>query len=208
MTRDENQLLARDLDKSVKNLFTLLENLLEWSRSQTGNIDFTGEVFNLKEILDSNKTLLEAQAKTKKIAIAIDAPAECFVKLHKQSINTVVRNLISNAIKFTNDGGAIRVGLNTTPQAISVSVTDNGVGMSDEVMNKLFRLDKKHSSKGTANEKGTGLGLILCREFIEKNGGKLRVQSQPGKGSVFTFTFPHTVLVKRTVPIPEPASFL
>lgn len=208
MSKEEIQLLARDLDKSVKNLFTLLENLLEWSRSQTGNIDFTGEVFNLKEILDLNKSLLESQAKNKKITIAIDGPAACLVKLHKQSINTVVRNLISNAIKFTNEGGNIRLGLKTTAEALSVSVADNGVGMNEEVLNMLFRLDKKHSTKGTANEKGTGLGLILCREFIEKNGGKLRVQSNPGTGSVFTFTFPHTVLVKQSVNIPEPASFL
>lgn len=207
LSKEEIQLLARDLDKSVKNLFTLLENLLEWSRSQTGNIDFTGENFNLREILDLNKALLESQANNKKITIAIDGPSECFVNLHKQSINTVVRNLISNAIKFTNEGGAIRLGLQITDQNLTVTVADNGVGMSEEVMNKLFRLDKKHSSKGTANEKGTGLGLILCREFIEKNGGNLRVQSTAGKGSVFSFTFPATVLAKPPVRLSAPVSF-
>jgi signal transduction histidine kinase len=208
MSKEEIQLLARDLDKSVRNLFTLLENLLEWSRSQTGNIDFTGEVFNLREILDVNKTLLESQAKNKKITIAIDSPEQCLVKLHKHSITTVVRNLISNAIKFTNEGGAIRLSVKTSSQGVSVSVADNGVGMSEEVINKLFRLDRKHSTKGTANEKGTGLGLILCREFIERNGGNLRVQSEPGRGSVFTFTLPDSSLVKPSVNVRQPASFL
>ena len=207
MSKDEIQMLARDLDRSVKNLFALLENLLEWSRSQTGNIDFTREVFNLTEILESNKNLLEFQAKSKRITIAVDHQGQCLVKLHKQSINTVVRNLISNAIKFTDDGGTISVSIKKANHLLSVSVTDSGVGMSEEVMNKLFRLDKKHSSKGTANEKGTGLGLILCREFIEKNGGKIRVQSEVGKGSVFTFSFPQSIALDPALKIPEPASF-
>ncbi|MEX2234356.1 MAG: tetratricopeptide repeat-containing sensor histidine kinase [Cyclobacteriaceae bacterium] len=207
MSKDEIQMLARDLDKSVKNLFALLENLLEWSRSQTGNIDFTGEVFNLTEILETNKNLLESQAKSKQITIAVDHQGECLVKLHKQSINTVVRNLISNAIKFTNEGGTIRVSIKKANHLLSVSVADNGIGMSEEIMRKLFRLDKKHSSKGTANEKGTGLGLILCREFIEKNGGKIRVHSEVGKGSVFTFSFPQSVSLNSAARIHQPASF-
>jgi len=189
LTREEIQMLAADLDKSLKNLFALLENLLEWSRSQTGNIDFTGEVFDMREILEMNKNLLESQAKNKRISIVIDPMEECMVKLHKHSISTVVRNLISNAIKFSREGGTIRLGIKKTKDLLSVSVADNGVGMSQEVVNKLFRLDQKHSTQGTAHEKGTGLGLILCKEFIEKNGGKIRVQSESGKGSVFTFVF-------------------
>jgi signal transduction histidine kinase len=206
MSKEEIQLLAKDLDKSVKNLYTLLENLLEWSRSQTGNIDFTGEVFDLTELLESNKSLLEAQARYKKISITLNAPSACHVKLHKPSINTVLRNLLSNAIKFTPEGGGIDVSLQTSDKRISVAVSDNGVGMSPEVVAKLFRIDTKHSTKGTANERGTGLGLILCREFIEKNGGVLSVRSEPGKGSVFIFSFPPSSL-RAPIEVAEPASF-
>jgi signal transduction histidine kinase/Tfp pilus assembly protein PilF len=194
LTKEEIQMLALDLDKSLKNLFALLENLLEWSRSQTGTIDFTAEVFDLTEILRNNKNLLESQAKNKQINITIDSEEECPVKLHKQSINTVVRNLISNAIKFTNGGGTIRLSVKKANRHLTLSIADNGVGMSQEVVSKLFRIDHKHSTQGTAHEKGTGLGLILCREFIEKNGGTIRVQSDPGEGSVFTCTFPESVL--------------
>jgi signal transduction histidine kinase len=207
MTREEIQLLAADLDKSVKNLYGLLENLLEWSRSQTGNFDFTGEWFDLTELVNNNRDLLEAQASNKNINIALEAPEKCPVKLHKQSINTVVRNLISNAIKFTGEGGAIRVRVEKTPDMVSVSVADNGVGMRPQEMDKLFRIDRKHSTRGTANEKGTGLGLILCAEFVEKNGGTITVKSEPGKGSVFTCSFLETQFSGVDTPVPEPASF-
>lgn len=207
MTKEEIRMLARDLDKSVRNLFVLLENLLEWSRSQTGNIDFTGELFDLKDILELNKNLLESQAQNKQISIVMDHMESCPVKLHKQSINTVVRNLISNAIKFCREGGTIRLSIAKTGNQLSVSVADNGIGMTKTVMNKLFRLDQKHSTRGTANEKGTGLGLILCKEFIEKNGGKMSVESEPEKGSVFTFSFPLQAVFQPEARIPEPASF-
>lgn len=206
MSREEIQLLARDLDKSLKNLYSLLENLLEWSRSQTGNIDFTGEVFDLSELLESNKSLLESQARNKNISIILKKPPACHVKLHKPSISTVLRNLISNAIKFTPEGGIVMVSLQISDGRIDVGVSDNGVGMSPEIIAKLFRIDTKHSTKGTANEKGTGLGLILCREFVEKNGGVLSVKSDPGKGSVFTFSFPVSIQ-RQPLQIAEPVSF-
>lgn len=190
MSREEIQMLAKDLDKSVKNLFTLLENLLEWSRSQTGNIVFTPEVFDLAELLENNKNLLVSQARNKKITIIQETAPGYMVRLHKHSINTVIRNLISNAIKFTPEGGTIRVGVETKAAFTHIYVADDGLGMSQEVVDKLFRIDTKLSTRGTANEKGTGLGLILCREFVRKNGGKISVQSRPGKGSVFSITFP------------------
>lgn len=199
LSREEIRMLATDLDKSVKNLLTLLENLLEWSRSQTGNIDFTPQAFDLQELLENNRSLLASQAANKNIAIVIDAPEEYHVNLHKPSINTVVRNLISNAIKFTPEGGRITVGIAADKHKLQISIADNGVGISREVVDKLFRLDSKHSTRGTADEKGTGLGLILCREFVEKNGGKIQVQSTEGCGSVFTLSFEPSVLT-RTLP--------
>ena len=201
LSKDEIRMLAGDLDKSVKNLLSLLENLLEWSRSQTGNIDFTPEVFDLTELLEKNKSLLESQATNKEISISVAHADKYPVKLHKASINTVVRNLVSNAIKFTGEGGKIVLDIQERDGHFIISIEDNGLGMKPEVAAKLFRLDSKHTTLGTANEKGTGLGLILCREFVENNGGKIAVRSAPDKGSVFTLTFPLSVAVQKPTKI-------
>jgi signal transduction histidine kinase len=191
LSKEDIQMLATDLDKSVKNLFTLLENLLEWSRSQTGNIDFKAERFNLSDVLIENKALLTTQAQAKKIQIVFnDSNNPVQVYAHRNSITTVVRNLLSNAIKFTPEGGLITLHITRTHKFASVAIRDTGVGMSPEVIDKLFRIDTKHSTKGTANEKGTGLGLILCKDFIEKNGGSMTVLSELNKGSEFSFTVP------------------
>ena len=190
LSKDEIKMLALDLDKSLKNLFALLENLLEWSRSQTGNIEFKPEPFDLASVLETNKELLKMQAQNKKISIENACKAEVAVNAHRHSINTVIRNLISNAIKFTPEGGAIIINAQQAQEEVMVSVADNGVGMTPEVICKLFRIDTKLTTKGTADEKGTGLGLILCKEFIEKNGGRIGVDSKPGEGTVFYFTLP------------------
>jgi signal transduction histidine kinase len=198
LSKDEIQMLARDLDKSLKNLFALLENLLEWSRSQTGNIEFKPEIFDLNALLRQNRELLHTQAQNKQISIVQEGQTELPANAHKHSVNTVVRNLISNAIKFTPQGGTITLGTKRSDELLTVSIADTGVGMTAEIMQKLFRLDTKHTTKGTAEEKGTGLGLILCKEFIEKNGGRIWVESVVGKGSVFYFTLPlHPVEVSR-----------
>lgn len=190
LSKEDIQMLAKDLDKSLKNLFALLENLLEWSRSQTGNIEFKPEPFDLTTVLTENKALLEAQAANKKIQILQDYSDPFQINAHRHSITTVVRNLLSNAIKFTPEGGTIMLSLVPNAENVTVSIKDTGVGMSAEVMEKLFRIDTKHSTKGTADEKGTGLGLILCKDFIEKNGGKLGVSSEINKGSTFYFSLP------------------
>jgi signal transduction histidine kinase len=190
LTKDEIKMLAKDLDKSLKNLFALLENLLEWSRAQTGAIEFKPEPFDLNALLEENKELLNAQAQNKKIIIEHANLSALPIKAHKHSINTVVRNLIANAIKFTPVGGTVTVTAQSGKDEVLVSIADTGVGIPASVIGKLFRIDTKHSTKGTADEKGTGLGLILCKEFIEKNGGTIGVQSQEGKGSTFYFTLP------------------
>jgi signal transduction histidine kinase len=190
LSKDEIKMLAKDLDKSLKNLFALLENLLEWSRSQTGNIEFKPEPFDLHTLLDQNVELLKTQAQNKNIVLSDVSRAGIEIRAHKHSINTVIRNLVSNAIKFTPEGGAVTVNAQLGQDEVMVSVSDTGVGMSEDVIAKLFRIDAKHSTKGTADEKGTGLGLILCKEFVEKNGGRIGVQSEVGQGSVFYFTLP------------------
>jgi signal transduction histidine kinase len=191
LSKDEIKMLAKDLDKSLKNLFALLENLLEWSRSQTGSIVFKPEPFDLADLLQQNKELLQAQAQNKKITLESAYADASTIHAHRNSINTVVRNLISNAIKFTPEGGTITIGVKQEAGQVTISIKDNGVGMPAEVVQKLFRIDTKHTTKGTADEKGTGLGLILCKEFVEKNGGKIWVESEVEKGSVFSFSLPY-----------------
>jgi len=188
LSKEEIKMFASDFDKSLKNLFVLLENLLEWSRSQTGNIEFTPESFDIAAMLEENKELLKAQALNKRITLVNESPDKVLINAHKNSINTVVRNLISNAIKFTPEGGTITLKTLRQNGSVVTSIADTGVGMSQNIIDKLFRLDSKHSTKGTANEKGTGLGLILCKEFVEKNGGRLWVHSTEGEGSIFYFS--------------------
>ncbi|HET8858346.1 tetratricopeptide repeat-containing sensor histidine kinase [Marivirga sp.] len=190
LSTEEIQMLAQDLDKSLKNLFALLENLLQWSRSQTGNIEFTAEEFDLTGMLNENKMLLSKQAENKNISIEVKNSKSVTAKAHPNSINTVIRNLLSNAIKFTNDGGQIKMGVIEESNRYVVKIADNGVGMPKEVANKIFRIDTKYSTQGTAKEKGTGLGLILCKEFIEKNGGEIWVKSEEKKGTIFSFSIP------------------
>jgi signal transduction histidine kinase len=198
LSKDEIKMLAKDLDKSLKNLFALLENLLEWSRSQTGNIEFRPEPFDLSALLEQNRELLKGQAANKKITLETISKPGIIVNAHKNSINTVVRNLVSNAIKFTPEGGKVSMIAQTEGTQLIVSIKDTGVGMSKDVIAKLFRIDTKHTTKGTADEKGTGLGLILCKDFVEKNGGRIWVTSEPGKGSTFSFQIAYQTIQAAT----------
>lgn len=190
LSKEEIQMLAREIDKNLKNLFALLENLLEWSRSQTGNIEFEPEPFDLHDVLQQNQDLLQPQAGNKGVTIVYTNTKSVPLLAHRHSINTVIRNLISNAIKFTPTSGTITLSVKPDGDAVMVVVADTGVGMSAQTVKKLFRIDTKYSTNGTANEKGTGLGLILCKDFVEKNGGRIGVHSEEGKGSVFYFTVP------------------
>jgi signal transduction histidine kinase len=131
---------------------------------------------------------------------------DVMVKAHRNSINTVIRNLISNAIKFTPEGGAIKLDITRRQGEVIVSVADTGVGMDKEVIEKIFRIDTKHTTRGTANETGTGLGLVLCKEFMEKNGGRIWVNSEPRRGSVFYFALPALVDEKRLDVVPSVSS--
>lgn len=190
ITKEEIKMLSSELDKSLKNLLGLLENLLQWARSQTGNMDFKSEDFDIVKLLNENRQLLQAQAQAKKIVVIGNFPSPLVVKANLNSINTVIRNLLSNAIKFTPDNGKITLRAENKGTHLLVSVCDNGVGIDAVSLEKLFKLGTKHSTLGTAREKGTGLGLILCKEFVEKNGGEIGVKSEVGKGSEFYFTIP------------------
>ncbi|MCX6285686.1 MAG: PAS domain-containing sensor histidine kinase [Bacteroidetes bacterium] len=176
--------------KSSEKAFELLENLLVWANSQTGQIIFNPQEFNLTNTMDENIALLEVQAARKKIRIVANCPPECIAFGDKQMIQTVLRNLMSNAIKFTHPGGEVGIALILHNNHHEISVKDTGVGIAPKEIQKLFKIESKYSTSGTSNEKGTGLGLILCKEFVEKHGGRIWVDSDVGLGSKFSFTIP------------------
>jgi signal transduction histidine kinase len=201
LSKEEIQMLASDLDKSIKNLFSLLENLLEWARSQTGALELKPENIEIKALAEANKEILQKSADNKEIKLMLQVPDGASAFADKNYINTVIRNLLSNAIKFTTSGGTVSLEVEEFEDAVEVAVRDTGVGMSPEVQQKIFRIDQKHSTNGTANEKGTGLGLVLCKEFVEKNGGCIWVESEVDKGTVFRFTIPKSPVSKENQPI-------
>ncbi|MHC1780420.1 MAG: PAS domain S-box protein [Bacteroidales bacterium] len=176
-------------DSSVKAM-NLLTNLLEWSRSQTGRMEFNPEFIRLSQIVDEVIALSQYNASQKSIQIIshISKSTICFAD--KAMISSVVRNLVSNALKFTGKGGEIKLSARYENDHCVVTVSDNGIGMSQKEIENLFRLDSFYSTRGTENEGGTGLGLILCKEFISKHGGEIRAESVKGKGSIFLFTLP------------------
>jgi signal transduction histidine kinase/tetratricopeptide (TPR) repeat protein len=182
---------SRLINESSQNLFNLLSNLLQWAKSQLGNIKVSPSELNLYDSLDDVLTFLKIIAIKKNISIKNQINKETMVFADKHVIATLLRNLISNAIKFTNIGGEIVISSEIREKEIIVSVKDNGKGISEENINKLFRIDKEFSTKGTENESGTGLGLILCKELITQSNGKIFVESVLGKGSNFKFTLPN-----------------
>jgi len=181
---------AKIINQSSQQVKDLLMNLLEWSRTQIGRIQFKPENFDLVDLIVENKMLFDVIAGQKAITINNVSPHEITVFADRPMISTVLRNLISNAIKFTRKGGKINISSEKRANDILVSVSDNGIGIAHGRLEKLFCIDKNDSTSGTNNEKGTGLGLILCKEFVENHGGKIWIESEEGKGSTFSFTLP------------------
>ncbi|GAK49832.1 response regulator receiver sensor signal transduction histidine kinase [Candidatus Moduliflexus flocculans] len=173
-----------------KRVCDLLEDILEWSRLQRGKMPWQPEQCDLFGLIDETVFLLEANAQKKEIAVQVNVPMTSVVFADPHMLKTVVRNLVSNAIKFTEPGGKITVSSSSANDYEEITVADTGVGISPEHLQKLFKIDVVFSMPGTAKEPGTGLGLVLCKEFVEKNGGVLRVDSEVGQGSRFRFTVP------------------
>lgn len=167
----------------------LMENLLQWAKTQMKSASVQAEVLDIKNMIEDVMQLLRLQATNKRIYVEsrIDMPVYCFAD--REMVNLVLRNLLSNAIKFTPEKGKILIGASDRNSHIEVSVEDTGIGMSVENISQLFG-DLYYTTRGTASENGTGLGLKLCKHFLEKNGGNISVKSNPGKGSVFSFTLP------------------
>lgn len=187
---EERILLIGKMNKSGKQVLKLLENLLFWSRSQVNALDFSPAMHNLNEMMEETLSVLNETALNKKIEIENKIPPGISAYCDADMIKTVLRNLISNCIKFTNREGKISVEISETKNAWKISVSDNGIGMNASIINTLFKIDSINTSRGTEDERGTGLGLILCKEFVEKHEGTISVESKVGLGSIFSFTLP------------------
>ena len=188
--REDHRAGFHKINQSVKHLLDLLENLLTWSRSQRGRIKYDPVRFNLSNLIQENINLIRVLADQKGIMLLSPNQGECYAYGDRDMINSVIRNLITNAVKFTERDKKVEVKVEEGEGKVMVSIVDEGIGISSANQEKLFRIDEKFKSTGTAGERGTGLGLIICQEFVEKNGGEIMVRSQPGRGSTFAFTVP------------------
>ncbi|MFZ4572532.1 MAG: ABC transporter substrate-binding protein [Bacteroidales bacterium] len=189
MSLAETQTITIDLRNSASNLFRLLENLLDWSRMEQGLIPFNPDVVQLLPFVNESLSMTMESAKIKGIEISCDIPEGMEVVADRNMLQTVIRNLVSNAVKFTRKAGNIRLSaIASGEKNVEISISDTGIGMSQEMVNGLFLLDSQTNRQGTGGEPSTGLGLIICKDFIEKHGGKLYVRSEEGKGSTFYFT--------------------
>lgn len=186
----ESEKYTELINSTAKNTLSLLDNLLNWAKSQTGELGFKSEKIILSEVIDEIISLKMSQAKAKNIALKCSLITDIELFTDKNILATILRNLIANAIKFTNYGGHIEVVATTHGHQVEVCIIDNGVGMTDETIRKIFDLSTNVTSRGTANENGSGLGLVLCKEFVEKLDGHLWVESEVGKGSNFKLTLP------------------
>jgi len=171
-------------------VYDLLTNLLAWSRLQRGIMEYEPEEISLVNIAERNVYLFASDAEQKRIMLRNQVPKGMMAYADRKMVDTVIRNLISNALKFTDADGTIEVSTRQDENSVEIAVSDTGIGMSQEGINNLFQIDVKYTRAGTAGEEGTGLGLILCKELVEKNEGTIQVESEVGKGTTFTFTLP------------------
>lgn len=178
---------------SANSTLSLLDSLLAWTISQNKEKSFNPVKINLNELLIDEIECINTSANQKQIRLSHSIAPDLNVNADLQMVKTILRNLISNAIKYTNTGGEITISASENKQFVEVEVKDNGIGISLEAQKKLFKIEAFHSTAGTNNEKGTGLGLLLCKEFIKLHGGNLLIESEPGKGSKFKFTMPHYI---------------
>jgi signal transduction histidine kinase/CheY-like chemotaxis protein len=204
---DKISLYGKTILDSSNRAVNLLTNLMEWAQSQTGRMIFNPEHFDLVKLVNHNILLFKEIAGQKIITLKADMPSNVYVFGDKAMISTVLRNLISNAIKFSKKGNDITISVNINNSNLIISVNDNGVGISNERVQKLFRIDSSESTYGTDNEKGTGLGLILCKEFIDKHQGEIWVISEECVGSTFSFSLPYDPDVVFETNIEQPTSY-
>jgi signal transduction histidine kinase len=190
MSKEEIQFAAINMKSSATNLFQLLENLLEWSRMEQGLIPFAPKENSVASIVTECLSTIQEAANDKNISINVEISENISVFADNNSIHSVIRNLVSNAIKFTPEQGNIRIQAKEEDGKIKISITDTGIGMNAKMIENLFILDVQTNRNGTNGEPSTGLGLILCKEFVEKHGGEISVESEERKGTIFNISFP------------------
>lgn len=176
--------------QSIKRILNLLQNLLVWSRMQNGKMKYTPKSVKIDELVSNTMMIIAPIAQNKEINLDWNANNDITATIDPNMISSVLQNLVTNAIKFTERGGSVSVKVYTESNNLNFTVSDTGIGMNEEQLNKLFKINKNSSSRGTDDEVGTGLGLIICKEFIESHQGEIRVESVLGKGSTFCFTIP------------------
>jgi len=188
---DETKLdLIKDIQHSAKLNFNLLEKMLEWSMSQSDHIPYKPQSLNLQSIINDSSSFASFQASQKNIKIKNNTSENAYIFADENMLTSLLRNLISNAIKFTPESGEIQIKTEDSDTEVKISIKDNGVGMSQDNIEKLFRTDAKVQTSGTSDEKGTGLGLLICKEFVDKHKGNIWVESQINEGCEFFITFP------------------
>ena len=187
--------LVERLSDGTKKLSKLLMDLLDWARTQTGNIPCHIEQQDLFPCVEETLSFLQQNADSKQISLLNDIEQNTFAYFDTNMVMTIIRNLVNNAVKFTNPKGTIKITALAKEGYLTISVIDDGIGMDDTTIENLFRIDVRHSHVGTAHETGTGLGLLICKEFATLNKGKLWAESKLGKGTTFFFTLPQTEII-------------
>lgn len=190
LSQEKILMISSTMHTYVNNLYNLLDNLLNWARSQSGKIAFNPQKINIKKLINRNIDLLQENAKQKEIKISCLVNPVITAYGDRNMVDIIIRNLVSNAIKYTMKFGEVTISAVTSDNFVEIAVSDTGIGIKEENMEKLFRIDNQYKKEGTAGEFGTGLGLILCCEFVEKNNGHIWVESEFGKGTTFRFTLP------------------
>jgi signal transduction histidine kinase len=197
MSHDDLQQIANSMHITAQNLYDLLSNLLDWSRMQRGIVDHSPRLVNLNELAVNSAALVVDGAKSKSIDLNIDIPEGTVVFADANMIAAVIRNLLANAVKFTQAGGrATLTASKRNEHEVEIVVSDTGIGIPENLMDNLFKMSGEANRRGTDGELSTGLGLLICREFVEKHGSKIIVESEVGKGSTFRFVLP-------AKPVPE-----
>lgn len=182
--------VARKMDEYIKNAHRLLENLLYWASLRSNKVHFQPVTIDLHHVLLEIRSLLRGHAREKQIDFLDSIEPETYIYADQEMTNMIFRNLITNGLKFTPHGGSVTVSASIQETYVEISVADTGVGIAEEHLPKLFKIDQKFHTTGTDGETGSGLGLILCKELVEKNGGEITVESNVGKGTTCRFTLP------------------
>ncbi|MEM6299320.1 MAG: HAMP domain-containing sensor histidine kinase, partial [Bacteroidota bacterium] len=190
LSREEIRNTSENLDKSVKEVKEFLESLLTWSRAQMNAITIDPEPLLVEDVVRKSFSLLRSQAEAKKVQLINEVEPKTSVYADQNAFSTVIRNLVSNAVKFSYKGAYVRVLSEQIGDEVLIHIIDTGVGISEDALKEVFRVDVRHSTTGTDNEKGTGLGLVICKELVEQSHGKIKVESQKGRGTTFSVRLP------------------